>query len=109
MIRPLVIATGLLLAWQLLVWVTGVPFFSLPGPGRVLAALITHHDLLLRHALGLEGEAQCVELAVSRALEAGVFTADLASDRSRAVGTRAVTAAVLEQLELPCHVMELRD
>ena len=72
-------------------------------------AAILSAAMLLRHALGLEGEAQCVELAVSRALEAGVFTADLASDRSRAVGTRAVTAAVLEQLELPCHVMELRD
>jgi 3-isopropylmalate dehydrogenase len=72
-------------------------------------AAILSAAMLLRHALGLEGEAQCVELAVSRALEAGVFTADLASDRSRAVGTRAVTTAVLEQLELPCHVMELRD
>jgi 3-isopropylmalate dehydrogenase len=50
-----------------------------------------------------------VEAAVHAALDAGVFTADLAGDRSRAVGTRAVTAAVLEQLELPCQVMELRD
>ena len=72
-------------------------------------AAILSAAMLLRHSLGLEGEAQCVELAVSRALEAGVFTADLAGDRSRAVGTRAATAAVLEQLELPCHVMELRD
>ncbi len=72
-------------------------------------AAILSAAMLLRHALGLEGEAQCVELAVSRALEDGAFTADLASDRARAIGTRAATAAVLEQLELPCHVMELRD
>ncbi|WP_374249067.1 3-isopropylmalate dehydrogenase [Thermomonas sp.] len=72
-------------------------------------AAILSAAMLLRHALGLEGEAQCVELAVSRALEDGAFTADLAGDRARAVGTRAVTEAVLEQLELPCQVMELRD
>ena len=72
-------------------------------------AAILSAAMLLRHSLGLEGEAQCVELAVSRALEAGVFTADLTGDRARAVGTRAVTEAVLEQLELPCQVMELRD
>lgn len=72
-------------------------------------AAILSAAMLLRHSLGLEGEAQCVELAVSRALDASVFTADLAGDRTRAVGTSAVTDAVLEQLELPCHVMELRD
>lgn len=72
-------------------------------------AAILSAAMLLRHALELEGEAQCVELAVSQALDAGVLTADLTSDRARAVGTRAVTDAVLEQLELPCHVMELRD
>jgi 3-isopropylmalate dehydrogenase len=72
-------------------------------------AAILSAAMLLRHSLGLDAEAQCLELAVSHALDAGVFTADLAGDRSRAVGTRAVTAAVLEQLELPCQVMELRD
>lgn len=72
-------------------------------------AAILSAAMLLRHSLGLDGEAQCVELAVSRALDAGVFTADLTGDRTRAVGTSAVTDAVLEQLELPCHVMELRD
>ena len=80
--------------------------------GRGIAnpyAAILSGALLLRHALGLEREAQCVELAVSRALDAGVFTADLTDDRRRAVGTRAATDAVLEQVELPCHVTELRD
>jgi len=72
-------------------------------------AAILSAAMLLRHSLGLDAEAQCLELAVARALDAGVFTADLAGDRTRAVGTRAVTEAVLEQLELPCQVMELRD
>jgi 3-isopropylmalate dehydrogenase len=65
--------------------------------------------MLLRHSLGLEGEAQCVEQAVSRALDAGHLTADLAGEGQRAIGTRAATEAVIEQLELPCQVMELRD
>ena len=72
-------------------------------------AAILSAAMLLRHALGLDAEAQCVEWAVTRALDAGVFTADLTADGARAVGTRAVTDAVLEQLELPCQVMELRD
>ena len=65
--------------------------------------------MLLRHSLGLEGEALCVEQAVSRALDAGHLTADLAGEGQRAIGTRAATQAVIEQLELPCQVMELRD
>ena len=72
-------------------------------------ATILSAALLLRHSLGLEAEAQCVELAVSNALDAGHLTADLAGEGQRAIGTRAATDAVLEQLELPCQVMELRD
>jgi putative hydroxymethylpyrimidine transport system permease protein len=51
MLRPLVTLSGLLLAWQLLVWATGVPPFILPGPQRVLRALLAQHELLARHAL----------------------------------------------------------
>ena len=72
-------------------------------------AAILSAALLLRHSLGLDAEAQCVELAVSGALDAGQLTADLAGPGQRAIGTRAATDAVLEQLELPCQVMELRD
>ena len=72
-------------------------------------ACILSAAMLLRHSLGLEGEAQCVEQAVSRALDAGHLTADLAGEGQRAIGTRAATEAVIEQLELPCQVMELRD
>ena len=64
--------------------------------------------MLLRHSLGLEAEAGCVEQAVSGALDAGHLTADLAGGRP-AIGTRAATAAVIEQLQLPCQVPELRD
>jgi 3-isopropylmalate dehydrogenase len=45
---------------------------------------------------------------VHGALEAGFLTADLASGKP-AVGTHAATAAVIEQLQLPCQVPELRD
>ena len=72
-------------------------------------ACILSAAMLLRHSLGLEGEATCVEQAVSRALDAGHLTADLAGEGQRAIGTRAATQAVIEQLELPCQVMELRD
>ena len=71
-------------------------------------ATILSAALLLRHSLGLEAEAQCVEKAVSGALDAGHLTADLAAGQP-AIGTRAATAAVIEQLQLPCQVAELRD
>jgi 3-isopropylmalate dehydrogenase len=71
-------------------------------------ATILSAALLLRHSLGLEAEAQCIERAVSGALDAGHLTADLAAGLP-AIGTRAATAAVIEQLQLPCQVPELRD
>jgi putative hydroxymethylpyrimidine transport system permease protein len=49
-LRPLVTTAGLLLAWQLLVWATGVPPFILPGPLAVLAAVRAQPGLLLHHA-----------------------------------------------------------
>ena len=49
-LRPLGTVLGLLLAWQALVWATGVPPFILPGPRAVLEALLAQHTLLLRHA-----------------------------------------------------------
>ena len=71
--------------------------------GTILSAA-----LLLRHSLGLDAEAACVEQAVSAALNAGHLTADLAGGKP-AIGTQAATAAVVEQLHLPCQVPELRD
>jgi putative hydroxymethylpyrimidine transport system permease protein len=49
-LRPLVTTAGILLAWQLLVWATGVPPFILPGPLAVLAAIQAQPGLLLHHA-----------------------------------------------------------
>lgn len=39
-----------LAGWQVLVWLTGVPPFILPGPLRVAEALVLQHLLILQHA-----------------------------------------------------------
>jgi len=49
-LRPLVVALGLLAAWQALVWLTHVPWYILPGPGRVFAAWFAEYELILGHA-----------------------------------------------------------
>ena len=70
-------------------------------------AAILSAAMLLRHSLGLEAEALCVEKSVSDALNAAVFTADLAS--ANAASTQAATQAVVQHLQQGCHVVELRD
>jgi len=50
-LKPLGIACGLLVIWQWLVILTGVPSFILPGPLSVFWALSEHGSLLLDHAL----------------------------------------------------------
>jgi len=70
--------------------------------GTILSAA-----LLLRYSLGLSQEAACIEAAVDSALDAGVFTADLASEGS-AVPTRDATAAVLARIE-SCETEVLGD
>ena len=71
--------------------------------GAILSAA-----MLLRHSLGLEEEAACVESNVSDALDAGLFTADLA-----AAGTGIATADVADwicaRIETNCFVADLRD
>lgn len=79
--------------------------------GRGIAnpyATILSTAMLLRHSLGLEAEARCIEKAVDGALDAGVFTGDLAPG-GRGVSTQAATDAVLEQLQLECHPVVMRD
>lgn len=79
--------------------------------GRGIAnpyATILSVAMLLRHSLGLEDEAKCVELAVSRALDDGQFTGDLAAGRP-AIGTDAAATAVIRQLQIECHAVEMRD
>ncbi|HRO26708.1 MAG TPA: 3-isopropylmalate dehydrogenase, partial [Luteimonas sp.] len=60
-------------------------------------ATILSAALLLRHSLGLEAEAASIEAAVSAALDAKVFTADLAAP-GQAVGTEQAAQAVIERL-----------
>ena len=71
-------------------------------------AAILSAAMLLRHSLGLTDEADCVELAVSQALDAGAFPADI-NVGSTAIGTKAATAAVLEHLQVRCYVVSMRD
>ena len=47
----LAVTIGLLLLWQGLIVLTGLPPFLLPGPGAVLQALASHHQILARAAL----------------------------------------------------------
>jgi 3-isopropylmalate dehydrogenase len=58
--------------------------------------------LLLRHSLGLEGEAQAVEAAVDAVIERGVLTRDLGGSAN----TSDVTAAVLESLGVSARAKE---
>ncbi|HET6396222.1 MAG TPA: 3-isopropylmalate dehydrogenase [Pseudoxanthomonas sp.] len=60
-------------------------------------ATILSAAMLLRHSLGLEAEAAEVEAAVSAALDARVFTADLAADQP-AVTTAQAAQAVIDRL-----------
>ena len=48
--RPVLIFAALLLAWQAMVWLTGVEPYILPGPVRVAEALVTQFDVLAGHA-----------------------------------------------------------
>lgn len=50
LLRIFIIAIGLLLLWQLLVWLTGVPKFILPSPLLVLSTLWERLDLIVEHA-----------------------------------------------------------
>jgi len=54
--------------------------------------------LLLRHSLGLEAEAAAVEAAVSKAIDGGARTADIAEQGRTALGTRAMGDTILAAL-----------
>ena len=55
--------------------------------------------MLLRHSLGLTGEAAAVEAAIARAISQGFRTADIATQDEETVTTAAMTAAVLAALD----------
>jgi 3-isopropylmalate dehydrogenase len=71
--------------------------------GAILSAA-----MLLRHSLGLEAEARCIEKAVADAIDHGALTADLAPSGT-AIDTENMTRAVLARLEIDCIAVELRD
>lgn len=50
-LRLLFITAGLLMFWQLVVWLTNVPHFILPGPIRVVKVLWEQRSLIAGHAL----------------------------------------------------------
>ncbi len=56
MMRALIAALGLLVAWQGFVWLTGVPAFLLPSPIRVAQALLDRGDIIAGHALTTAAE-----------------------------------------------------
>ena len=60
-------------------------------------ATILSAAMLLRHSLGLAEEAAVIEAAVDKALDQGVFTADLAAP-GKAVSTAEATQAVIARL-----------
>ncbi len=47
--RLIILGAGLILLWQLLVVITGVPHYILPGPGPVAMALISNWPTLFSH------------------------------------------------------------
>ncbi|MFM2109737.1 MAG: hypothetical protein RLZZ372_661 [Pseudomonadota bacterium] len=62
--------------------------------GTILSAA-----LLLRHSLGLEGEARAIEAAVAKALSRGARTADIAANGAKSLSTREMGDAVLAALD----------
>lgn len=61
-------------------------------------ATILAAAMMLRHACGLEAEAECIEAAIRDVLAAGHRTADLAGKNETALGTVAVTDEVLKRI-----------
>jgi putative hydroxymethylpyrimidine transport system permease protein len=50
-IRTMIILIGLVLVWQMIVLLTGVPAYILPGPVSVAKAAWSHLDTLFEHAM----------------------------------------------------------
>jgi 3-isopropylmalate dehydrogenase len=61
-------------------------------------ATILSVAMLLRHSLELETEARAIEAAVSRSIDRGVLTGDLAPSGTKAATTQAAGESVLEAL-----------
>ena len=57
--RLMIIAAGIVILWQVVVWLTGVPRYILPGPFRVVRAAVVHWDSLFFHGLTTLAEILC--------------------------------------------------
>ncbi|KAI9920235.1 hypothetical protein PsorP6_015663 [Peronosclerospora sorghi] len=62
-------------------------------------AQILSAALLLRYSFQMEAEAQLIEKAVDQVLLEGVRTGDLTEDKSAAVGTKAMGAAIIAKIK----------
>ena len=51
LLRPLIIFLALLVLWQGIVWLTGVPHYILPGPDLVIVALVERWPEILANAV----------------------------------------------------------
>jgi putative hydroxymethylpyrimidine transport system permease protein len=49
--RLAILGAGFILLWQMLVTITGVPHYILPGPGPVFSALVNNGSTLFHHLL----------------------------------------------------------
>ncbi|WP_018123431.1 3-isopropylmalate dehydrogenase [Desulfovibrio oxyclinae] len=61
-------------------------------------ATILSIAMMLRHSMDMAEEADCIEQAVQKTLEQGYRTGDIMEQGAKAVGTKAMGAAVLENL-----------
>jgi 3-isopropylmalate dehydrogenase len=55
--------------------------------------------MMLRYSFGMDAAAEAIDNAVAATLEKGILTADLTSDKSKAVGTAEMGDAIVKELE----------
>lgn len=61
-------------------------------------AQILSAAMMLRYSFGLDEAAAAIDNSVAKALDSGIFTADIAVDKSKAVGTAAMGDAIVAAL-----------
>jgi 3-isopropylmalate dehydrogenase len=62
-------------------------------------AQILSGAMMLRYTFGHSDAADAIEQAISNVLEKGIFTADLTDDNQKAVDTKTMGAAIINELE----------
>ncbi len=55
-LKPFGVVAGLVVLWQLVVWLSGAPPYILPGPAPVVGAWVRHAPSIFDHALVTFGE-----------------------------------------------------